>query len=153
MLNLAERRKKRCVKIEKKIRAAGSFCMNKSYFRFLFRLARKYKQSGLSKSEKSLVKRNATLKQFQIPVKKSTDAERGNNFGHHPTWGANGRPMLNGDIQRWSILWPWAFSSFLSCTQCGFHIQLFRERLSERCARDNPERWHCSCRTFFCCFP
>ena len=63
MLNLAERGKKRCVKIEKKIGAAGSFChgMDQSYFRFLFRLARKSKQSGLSKSEKSLVKRNATF--------------------------------------------------------------------------------------------
>ena len=61
MLNLAGRRKKRCAKIEKKIGAAGSFCMDQSYFRFLFRLARKSKQSGLSKSEKSLAKRNATL--------------------------------------------------------------------------------------------
>ena len=61
MLNLAERRKKRCVKIEKKIRAAGSFCMDQSYLRFLIRLARKSKQSGLSKSEKTLAKRNATL--------------------------------------------------------------------------------------------
>ena len=59
--NLAERRKKRCVKIEKKIRAASSFCMDQSYFRFLFRLARKSKQSGLSKSEKRLAKRNATF--------------------------------------------------------------------------------------------
>ena len=42
-------------------------------------------------------------------------------------------------------------------------LQLFLERLSEKCARDNPERqygicsihcsWHCSCRTYFCCFP
>ena len=40
MLNLAERRKKRCVKIERKIGAAGSFCMDQSYFRFLFLLAR-----------------------------------------------------------------------------------------------------------------
>ena len=41
-------------------------------------------------------------------------------------------------------------------------IQLFRERLSEKCASDNPERkcgicaihcsQHCSCRTYFCCF-
>ena len=61
MLNLAERRKKRCVKIEKKIGAAGNFCMDQSYFRFLFRLTRKSKQSGLSKSEKSLAKRNATF--------------------------------------------------------------------------------------------
>ena len=60
MLNLAERSKKRCVEIEKKIGAAGSCCMDQSYFRFLFRLARKSKQSGLSKSEKSLAKRNAT---------------------------------------------------------------------------------------------
>ena len=36
--------------------------MDQSYFRFLFRLARKSKQSGLSKSEKSLAKRNVTLK-------------------------------------------------------------------------------------------
>ena len=36
-------------------------CMDQSYFRFLFRLARKSKQSGLSKSEKSLAKRNVTL--------------------------------------------------------------------------------------------
>ena len=35
--------------------------MDQSYFRFLFRLARKSKQSGLSKSEKSLAKRNVTL--------------------------------------------------------------------------------------------
>ena len=34
--------------------------MDQSYFRFLFRLARKSKQSGLSKSEKSLAKRNST---------------------------------------------------------------------------------------------
>ena len=60
MFNLAERRKKRCVKIEKKIGAAGSFCMDQSYFSFLFRQGRKSKQSGLSKSEKSLAKRNAT---------------------------------------------------------------------------------------------
>ena len=60
MLNLAERRKKRWVKIEKKIGAAGSFCMDQSSFRFLFRLTRKSKQSGLSKSEKSLAKRNVT---------------------------------------------------------------------------------------------
>ena len=57
---LAERSKKRCVEIEKKIGAAGCCCMDQSYFRFLFRLARKSKQSGLSKSEKSLAKRNVT---------------------------------------------------------------------------------------------
>ena len=57
---LAERSKKRCVEIEKKIGAAGCCCMDQSYFRFLFRLARKSKQSGLSKSEKSLAKRNGT---------------------------------------------------------------------------------------------
>ena len=34
--------------------------MDQSYFRFLFRLAPKSKQSGLSKSEKSLAKRNVT---------------------------------------------------------------------------------------------
>ena len=34
--------------------------MDQSYSRFLFQLAGKYKQSGLSKSEKSLAKRNAT---------------------------------------------------------------------------------------------
>ena len=61
LLNLAERRKKRCVKIEKKIGAAGSFCMDQSFFRCLFRLARKSKQSGLSKSEKSFAKRKATF--------------------------------------------------------------------------------------------
>ena len=66
MLNLAERRKKRCVKIEKKIGAAGSFCMDQSYFRFLFRLARKSEQSGLTKSEKSLAKRNATCNRILI---------------------------------------------------------------------------------------
>ena len=38
--------------MEKTIRAAGSYCMDQSYFRFLFRLAGKSKQSGLSKSEK-----------------------------------------------------------------------------------------------------
>ena len=35
--------------------------VDQSYFRFLFHLARKSKQSGFSKSEKSLAKRNATL--------------------------------------------------------------------------------------------
>ena len=36
--------------------------MDQSYFsEFLFRLARKSKQSGLSKSEKSLAKRNGNL--------------------------------------------------------------------------------------------
>ena len=61
MFNLAERRRKRCVKIEKEIGGAGSFCMDQSYFSFFFfRLARKSKQSGLSKSEKSLAKRNGT---------------------------------------------------------------------------------------------
>ena len=35
--------------------------MDQSYFRFFFQLAGKSKQSGLSKSEKSLAKRNATL--------------------------------------------------------------------------------------------
>ena len=59
-LNLAERNKKRCVEIEKKIRAAGSYCKDQSYFRLLFQLAQKSKQSGLSKSEKRLAKRNAT---------------------------------------------------------------------------------------------
>ena len=39
MLNLAERSKKRCVEI-KKNGAAGSCCMDRSYFRFLFQLAR-----------------------------------------------------------------------------------------------------------------
>ena len=41
--------------------SARLLCMDQSYFRFLFRLARKSKQSGLSKSEKSLAKRNVTL--------------------------------------------------------------------------------------------
>ena len=41
--------KKRCVEIERKISAAGRYFN----FRFLFRLAQKSKQSGLSKSEKS----------------------------------------------------------------------------------------------------
>ena len=58
MLNLVERNKKQCVEIEETFRAAGSYCMDQSYFRFLFRLAGKYKLSGLSKSEKSLAKRN-----------------------------------------------------------------------------------------------
>ena len=76
MLNLAERREKRCVKIERKIGAAGSFCMDQSFFRFLFRLTQKSKQSGLSKSEKSLAKRNATLLSSHLlvsrhPVQKS----------------------------------------------------------------------------------
>ena len=53
MLNLAERSKKRRVEIEKKIGATASCCMDQSYFRFLFRLARKSKQTGLSISEKS----------------------------------------------------------------------------------------------------
>ena len=43
-----------------KIRAVGSYCIDQSYFRFLFWLAQKSKQSGMSKSEKSLVKGNAT---------------------------------------------------------------------------------------------
>ena len=34
--------------------------MDQSYYRFLFQLARKSKQTGLSKSEKGLAKRNAT---------------------------------------------------------------------------------------------
>ena len=34
--------------------------MDQSYFRFLSRLARKSKQSGFSKSEKSLAKRKVT---------------------------------------------------------------------------------------------
>ena len=51
---------KRCVEIEKKIRAASNFCMDQSYFRFLFQLTGKSKQSGLSKSERGLAKRNAT---------------------------------------------------------------------------------------------
>ena len=61
MLNLVERNKKQCVEIEETFRAAGSYCMDQSYFRFLFRLAGKSKLSGLSKSEKSLAKRNATF--------------------------------------------------------------------------------------------
>ena len=60
MLNLEQRNTKRRVEIEKKIGAARSYCMDQSYFRFLFQLARKSKQSGLSKSEKRLAKRNAT---------------------------------------------------------------------------------------------
>ena len=71
MLNLAERRQRRCVTIEKKIGAAGSFCMDQSYFRFLFRLARKSKQSGLSKSKKSLAKRNATFISVEMDYSKS----------------------------------------------------------------------------------
>ena len=59
-LNLAERDITRCVEIEKKIRAASNFCMDQSYFRFLFQLTGKSKQSGLSKSERGLAKRNAT---------------------------------------------------------------------------------------------
>ena len=59
-LNLAERNRKRCVEIEKKIRAAGNDCMDQSYFKFLFQLLRKSKQSGFSKSEKSLGTRIAT---------------------------------------------------------------------------------------------
>ena len=51
--------KKRSVEIEKKIRTAGSYCMDQSCFRFLFWL--KSKQSGLCKSEKSLAKRNETF--------------------------------------------------------------------------------------------
>ena len=69
MLNLAERsKKKRYVGIEKKIGAADSCCMDQSYFRYLFSLERKSKQSGLSKSEKSLGKRNVTLVCFIAPV-------------------------------------------------------------------------------------
>ena len=52
--------KKRCVEIKQKIREACSYCMDQPYLRFLIQLARKSKQSGLSKSAKSLVKRNAT---------------------------------------------------------------------------------------------
>ena len=64
MHNLEERNKKQCVEIEKKTRAAGSYRMDQSYFRFLFQLAQKSKQSGLSKSENSLTKRNATIVNF-----------------------------------------------------------------------------------------
>ena len=66
MLNLAERNKKQCVEIEEKIRAVGSYCMDQSYFRFLFRLAGKSKQAGLSKSEKSLAKRNAAIVSLKL---------------------------------------------------------------------------------------
>ena len=41
------------VEIEKKIGAAGSYCMDQSYFRILLLLVRKSKQSGFFKSEKS----------------------------------------------------------------------------------------------------
>ena len=49
------------------------------------------------------------------------------------------------------------------CSRTYTCIQLFREKLSEKCARDNPESnmgYHqytvsddCTCRTYFCCFP
>ena len=42
-LNLAKRNKNRWVEIEKKISAAASYCMDQSFFRFLFRLARNSK--------------------------------------------------------------------------------------------------------------
>ena len=42
------------VEIEKKIGAAGSYCMDQSYFRMLLLLVRKSKQPGFFKSEKSL---------------------------------------------------------------------------------------------------
>ena len=62
MLNLAERSKKRCVEIEKKIGAADMQLLYGSILFQIFvpRLPRKSKQSGLSKSEKSLAKRNVT---------------------------------------------------------------------------------------------
>ena len=63
-LNSVEGNKKRCVEIERKISAAESFFN----FRFLFRLAQKSRQSGLSKSEKSLAKRNATFRKTLILV-------------------------------------------------------------------------------------
>ena len=50
--NVVERSKKRCVENAKKIRGAGSFCMDQSYFRFLFWLARKSKQSWLTEHKK-----------------------------------------------------------------------------------------------------
>ena len=61
--NLAARNKTRCTEMEEKIRAAGSYCMDHSYFGFLSRLAGKSKPSGFSISEKSLAKGNAT---FQV---------------------------------------------------------------------------------------
>ena len=63
-LNSAEGNKKRCVEIERKISAAESYFN----FRFLFRLAQKSRQSGLSKSEKSLAKKNATFRKSLILV-------------------------------------------------------------------------------------
>ena len=42
--------------------------MDQSYFRFLFRLARKSKQSGLSKSKKGLAKRNVSYIVIMIMI-------------------------------------------------------------------------------------
>ena len=52
--------------------------MDQSYFGFLFRLIRKSKQSGLSKSEKGLTKRNATsvkdeFEYLRFPLKATVD--------------------------------------------------------------------------------
>ena len=46
----------------------------------------------------------------------------------------------------------------------GIHLQLFRERSEKACTRQSQKvpnmaiwsihcSWHCSCRTYFCCFP
>ena len=47
--------------------------------------------------------------------------------------------------------------------QCPVRYSYFEKGCGKKCARDNPERqygirsihcsWHCSCRTYFCCFP
>ena len=64
--------------------------MDQSYFSFLFRLARKSKQSGLSKSEKSLAKRNATyvnclLKRICSKKKKKKKKKKKNTHTHTHT--------------------------------------------------------------------
>ena len=56
-----------------------------------------------------------------------------------------------------------SYNGAKSVTEKSFSFQLFRERLSGNCARDNPEKKmgyaqytvpdDCSCRTYFCCSP
>ena len=55
--------------------------MDQSYFRFLFQLARKSKQSGLSKSEKSLAERNVTFIFFTRFLKEESEISIQKDFG------------------------------------------------------------------------
>ena len=78
---------------------------------------------------------------------------------------SRGNFQLWDDVQLFWKLWTkrlvkrrWSYK-----VRITMYIQLFRGRLSEKCARDNPERWygirsihcfwHCSFRTCFCYFP